>query len=513
MQPVNRAGKVFLTGAGPGDPGLLTLKAARALRAADVVLYDNLASDAVVAMAPAGCERRYVGKRAGHHAMPQEELNALLVSCALAGKTVVRLKGGDPFVFGRGGEEAQHLREAGVDFEVIPGITSAIAAPAYAGIPVTHRAHNTAFSVITGHEDPQKSASTVDWSRFADPSQTLVLLMAMGNLAHIVSQLMQHGLRGSTPVAVVRDGTTPRQQTLVATLDTVVEDVERSHIGSPATVVIGDVVALRKTVRWFDCGPLFGKRVLVTRPAHQSAEFAADLLEAGAEPILAPTIRIVQTELQTAERSAIFERLGDYRWIVFTSANGVDAFFDTLARRGADARAIGNLKVAAIGSKTAQALRQHGVAADLLPEAFVAESLAEELVRATRPGDRLLLYRARDARDVLQTSLANSGRTVHSVEAYATEFVDDPLFGEKVERSDVLTFTSASTVGGFIHNLGSAAASAIAGKIVACIGPITAEAATAQGLRVDIVAHTYTAAGLLAALQDTLESTPSLSRR
>ncbi len=513
MQRDKRAGKVFLTGAGPGDPGLLTLKAARALRAADIVLYDNLASDAVVAMAPDGCEKRYVGKRAGQHAMPQEELNALLVTNALAGKNGVRLKGGDPVGFGRRGEEAQDLRQAGVGFEVIPGITSAIAAPAYAGIPLTHRAHNTAFSVITGHEDPQKSAATVDWSRFADPNQTLVLLMAIGNLAHIVSQLMHHGLRGSTPVAVVRDGTTPRQQTLVGTLETIVADVERSHIGPPATVVIGDVVALRETIRWFDCGPLFGKRVLVTRPAHQSAEFAAGLLEAGAEAILAPTIRIVQRDFETAEHSALFERLRDYRWIVFTSRNGVDAFFRVLARRGADARALGDVNVAAIGPKTAEALREQGIAANLVPVTFVAEHLAEELLRASRPGDRILLYRARDARDALQIALADSGRIVQNADAYVTEFVDDPLFREKVERADVLTFTSASTVAGFIHNLGAATASAIHGKIVACIGPITADAAAAQGLRVDIVAHAYTATGLLAALQDTPESTPSLLHR
>ena len=326
-------GKVWLVGAGPGDPGLLTLKAARALAQCDVLVYDYLASPAIVALAPPDCEKIYAGKQAGAHTLSQDEITALIVRLGSAGKNVVRLKGGDVFVFARGGEEARALADAGVPFEIVPGITSAIAAPAYAGIPVTHRDHNTAFTIATGHEDPTKGYSSLDFAKLANPKATTIFLMAMGNLAGIVGELRAHGLPGTTPVAIVHEGTKPSQRVVTATIDTIVAEVARSGIGAPAIVVIGDVVTEREHLRWFDLQPLFGKRVLVTRPAHQAGNFATRLWEAGAEPIVAPTIAIGPPSDPQPARDAVAQ-VRDYAWVAFTSRNGVDAFFDRLGELG-----------------------------------------------------------------------------------------------------------------------------------------------------------------------------------
>ncbi len=496
------SGTVYLVGAGPGDPGLLTLRAASVVARADVLLYDALASDAVIAMAPPSCERVFVGKRGGNHAMPQEQIEALIVQKAREGKTVVRLKGGDPFVFGRGGEEAQTLHAAGIAFEVVPGITSAIAAPAYAGIPVTHRDFNTAFTVLTGHEDPMKPSSTIDWGKLADPHRTLVLLMAMSNLEEIANRLIEHGLSADTPVAVIQDGTRPTQRTAVGTLKTIAGVVRVSGLEAPAIVVVGDVVNLRSELRWFDRAPLFGKRVLITRPAHQADQFARALYARGVEPILASTIAIVPPDDVHASHRAIDE-LANYAWIVFTSQNGVDAFFDRLASLNTDARYIGKTKVAAIGSKTAERLREYGVRADLIPAAFISEEVARSLIETTSDGARILIYRAQEARDVLPEMLEDAGRIPTVVSAYKTIFDVDPEFAQKVARADILTFTSASTVRGFIELLGGgeAAMTAARGKLIACIGPITAESAEGAGLHVDVVAAVYTTEGLLDALE------------
>ncbi|HVA34322.1 MAG TPA: uroporphyrinogen-III C-methyltransferase, partial [Candidatus Baltobacteraceae bacterium] len=372
--PANNAGTVYLVGAGPGDPGLLTLRAAELLQRADVLLYDALAADAIVALAPPQCERIFVGKRAARHAMPQADIEALAIERARAGKRVVRLKGGDPFVFGRGGEEAQALRAAGIPFEIVPGISSATAAPAYAGIAVTHREHNTAFTVATGHEDPSKAGSTLDWSKLADPHRTLIFLMAMENLAEIARRLVEAGLDASTPAAVVQDGTRPTQRTVTGTLESIAGDVARAGLSAPAVVVVGSVVTLRSSIAWFDNTPLFGKRVLVTRPATQGLEFARALAGHGMEPILAPTIAIAPPDDAGPAQHALDE-LERYRWIAFTSRNGVDAFFEALAARGADARALGGIKVAAIGPATAARLAARGVRADLVPPAFVGEEI------------------------------------------------------------------------------------------------------------------------------------------
>jgi uroporphyrinogen III methyltransferase/synthase len=491
-------GRVWLVGAGPGDPGLLTLKGKRALEQCDVLVYDALASPAVVTLAPAACERIYVGKRAGHHALKQDEISNLLVKLARDGKRVVRLKGGDVFVFARGGEEARVLHDAGIRFDIVPGISSALAAPAYAGIPVTHRDHNTSFSVSTGHEDPTKGASSLDFAKLANPKSTTIFLMAMGNLAGIVAQLRTHGLDGATPVAIVREGTLPTQETLVATLDTIVAEVERTQFAAPEIVVIGDVVREREAIRWFDRGPLFGKRVLITRPAGAADAFAEQLWEAGAEPILAPTIAIGPPDDPAAAARAVAS-VRDYGWVTFTSANGVTAFFDLLAAGGKDARAFGDVRVAAIGPATAAALAAHGITVDFMPATYVNEAVADGLLARTAPRERILLFRAQEARDVLPDALRAAGRTVDIVAGYRTRFVDDPELRAKVERADIVTFTSSSTVQGFVYNLADAP-QLLNRKLIATIGPITAKTALGLGIRVDAIPDEYTIEGLLAIL-------------
>lgn len=493
-------GKVFLVGAGPGDPGLLTLKAARAIAACDVLVYDYLAAAPIVALAPPDCEKIYVGKKAGTHTLSQDEIIALLLRLARNGRRVVRLKGGDVFVFARGGEEARALADAGVAFEIIPGISSAMAAPAYAGIPLTHRAHNTAFTVATGHEDPSKSGSSLDFAKLANPAQTLVFLMAMGNLTGIVEQLRAHGLADEIPVAIVREGTKPQQETLVATLGTIVGEVERNGFSAPAIVVIGEVVRERERMRWFDTHPLFGKKVLITRPRGDADALAARLWELGAEPLVAPTIAIEPPD--DAERAEIAVREArSYHWIVFTSQNGVEAFFDRLSSGGFDARALGDVMVAAIGPKTAERLMAYGVRADFVPTRFVGEEVAAGLLERTEAAQRILLFRAQEARDVVPEALRARERRVDVVAAYKTVVVRDEAIAERAHEADVWTFTSPSTVRGLLENLPNAASLA-RGKIVACIGPITAEAARGEGLPVHVVADDYTVDGLLEALEN-----------
>ncbi len=501
------AGFVSLVGAGPGDPGLLTLHGARALREAEVLLYDALASEAVVALASPSCERTFVGKRGGNHAMPQEEIEALMIERAREGKRVVRLKGGDPLVFGRGGEEAQRLHAAGIAFEIVPGISSAIAAPAYAGIPVTHRDCNVAFTVATGHEDPLKAENSLDWAKLADPHRTLVLLMAMGNLDEIARRLQENGLAARTPAAVIENGTRPSQRTVTATLATIAETAQRAGLAAPAIFIVGEVVRLREELRWFDRSPLFGKRLLVTRPAAQAEEFAARALARGVEPILAPTIEIGPPEDPTAANDAV-DNLGNYAWVLFTSRNGIDACFRRLHAVGRDARAFGSARVAAIGAKSAQRLAEFGVRADLVPNTAIAEELAAELLHRARPASRILLYRAQEGRDVLPSVLSAEGLQVDDVAAYRTRFVHDANFAEKAERADLLAFTSESTVRGYIEQFpnAEAAVASARGKCVGAIGPIAAAAARTLGFHVDFVADVATTDALLDAFEAQLDA-------
>ena len=500
--PTDKPGRVWLVGAGPGDPGLLTLRAAEVLGQADAVLYDALVSDPVLAYVARGCRRIFVGKRGGAHAMEQSSIEALMVRLAREGKRVVRLKGGDPFVFGRGAEEAETLRAAGIAFEIVPGISSAIAGPAYAGIPLTHRAHNAAFTIATGHEDPTKGTSGLDWAKLADPQRTLVFLMGMAHLERIARELTAHGLSGETPAAIVQDATRPTQRTVVATLATIAEASARAGTGPPALLVVGDVVRVRPAVRWFDEMPLFGKRVLVTRPAQRAGELARALLTRGAEPIVAPVIAIEPPDDPAAAQRAV-EEVGAYRWLAFTSQEGVETFFERLERSGADARALAGVAVAAIGSKTAARLRRYGVRADVVPEEFTGEALARALVERCAPGDRVLVFRAQEARDVLPDELRQAGLQADVVAAYRAAVATDPQLAQKVARADALTFTSAGCVRAFAALLGGSAEAAAAadGKLCAYIGPIAAEAGRACGLPIDAVAGSYTIEGLLEALE------------
>jgi uroporphyrinogen III methyltransferase/synthase len=491
-------GKVWLVGAGPGDPGLLTLKGARALARCDVIVYDNLVSPAILALAPAGCEKIYVGKKSREHTLTQDQITALLVELGRAGKRVVRLKGGDVFVFARGGEEAQALRAAGVAYDIVPGISSALAGPAYAGIPVTHRDHNTTFSISTGHENPLKGFTSLDYAKLANPHATTIFLMAMGNLAGIVAELHANGLPGDMPVAIVREATTPRQETLIATLDTIVAEAERTRFAAPAVVVIGTVVNERTTIRWFDDHPLFGKRVLITRPIAQADDFANQLWEVGAEPIVAPTIAIgPPDDVGAAERAVAHVR--DYAWVIFTSRNGADAFFAILDAQGKDARAFADVRVAAIGPKTADALTARGIRVDFVPAVHVNEDIAAGLLDRSAANDRMLIFRAQEAREILPDTLRAAGRAVDVVAAYATRTVIDARVADGVRDADIVTFTSASAVRGLLANLPDAPAQ-LAGTTVAAIGPITARVARDLGITVDVVAEDFTIDGLIRAL-------------
>ncbi len=482
---------VFLVGAGPGDPGLLTVRGAELLSTADVVVYDRLASSALLDLAPPGAERISVGKAPGRVEMDQDEINALLVARGGEGLTVVRLKGGDPFVFGRGGEEAEALAAAGVPFEVVPGITSAIAAAAYAGIPVTHRGVSTHFTVVTGHEDPAKGRTDVAWEALGRAGGTLVILMGAGRVDEIARRLMAAGCPADTPVAAVRNGTRPDQSTTRATLATIAD----AGVRSPSAIVVGAVAAL--DLAWFESRPLFGRTVVVTRAREQASELGARLEVLGAEVLELPSIAIEPLGFVVPD-------LERYSWVVFTSANGVTAFFDRgLASAGLDARALAGVRVAAIGPGTAAALGGHGVRPDLVPERFVAESLLAAFP-APAPHERVLLARAEQARDVLPEGLAERGYAVDVLAVYRTVRADpDTAALERVRAGavDALTFTSSSTVTNFCDLVGEVPEPQ---PLVASIGPVTSRTARERGLRVDAEAEEHTIDGLVATLVEAL---------
>jgi uroporphyrinogen III methyltransferase/synthase len=508
-------GTVYLVGAGPGDPGLLTLRGAECIRRADVVVHDRLAHPDLLRHARREAERIYVGKESARHTRTQEEINTLLVEHALAGKTVCRLKGGDPYVFGRGGEEAEFCRAHGVPFEVVPGVTSAIAAPAYAGIPVTHRDAASSFAVITGHErdDRRESGERAggaaeqrrNWAHIANAADTLLFLMGVENLPEITQQLMAHGRDAETPVALVRWGTWPKQETLVSTLGRVVEEVRAAGFKAPAVTVVGEVVRLRETLRWFDDRPLWGRRVLVTRAREQASALSDLLREKGAEPVEFPVIRIVTND-DHAELDGALASLASYDWVIFTSANGVKAVRERLDAAGRDARAFGSAKVAAIGPATADALREMGIRADFVPSQFVAESVVEEWPDRDMAGKRALLPRAREARELLPDRLREMGAAVDVVTAYVTE--RDASSSEEIRQrlldGDIhfVTFTSSSTVRNFVEAVGAENLEAILQHTrVVSIGPITSETARELGVRVDAEAPEHTIPGLVTALE------------
>jgi len=480
---------VYLVGAGPGDPGLLTVRGDEVLRRADVVIFDRLSVASLLDLAPADAERINVGKHPGHPTVPQEQINELLVEHGRTARTVVRLKGGDPFVFARGGEEALALLAAGIAFEVVPGITSAIGVPAYAGIPVTMRHSSELFTVVTGHEDPDKGGE-LDWEAVARLGGTIVVLMGVGRLPKIVARLRAGGLADETPVAVVRWGTRPEQTTLRATLATVLDHLEL--IRSPSTIVIGRVAGLH--LDWFESRPLFGTQVVVTRTREQASQLSGALRAQGAEPIEVPVIEVGEPDDGGAALREAAARASSYDWIVLTSPNGARRFAASLR----DARDLGAARVAVIGPGTAAALAERHIVADLVPAEYVAESLLAALPERGAGGSgRVLLARAAEARDVLPDGLRAKGWEVDVVAAYETRSVaptDDQRAA--VDGADAITFTSSSTVTNFVAAFGVASVP----PLVACIGPITAATARELGVEPQVVAAEHSIDGLVAAL-------------
>ncbi len=502
-----KKGLVCLVGAGPGDPRLLTLKAKDCIEKADVIVYDHLANPSFLRHAKPDAEQIYVGKEGGRHTMSQDKINRLIVKKAQEGLRVVRLKGGDPFIFGRGGEEAQELVRAGVPFEVVPGVTSAIAVPAYAGIPLTHRDFTSTVAFITGHEDPLKEKSEIGWDKLATAAGTLVFLMGVGNLPKIAASLMKHGRSPKTPVAVIHRGTVPEQRTVAGVLENIAEKAQKGKIGPPAIIVVGEVVNLKGELDWYEGQPLFGKRIVVTRAREQASDFVARLTELGAECIEFPTIGIVPPEGWEHLDRAI-QSLERYQWLVFTSVNGVKFFFDRLEALGKDARDLGSVKIGAIGPKTAEEIRKKGIRPDLVPDEYRAEAVVEAFrSRNVGGGCRMLLPRGAEAREVLPRELEKMGVEVEVVEAYRTI---KPL-GEKnhvkelLEKGgiDMVTFTSSSTVNNFVEIL-EEDKDQVAGWLnktaVACIGPITARTAAEKGFTVSIVPAEYTIEALTEAI-------------
>lgn len=496
----NKEGRCFLVGAGPGDLGLVTLRARECIEHAEVIVYDYLCNPEMLRWAPEKAELIFAGKKAGDHTLSQAEINALLVEKTSEGKTVVRLKGGDPFLFGRGAEEAEALASAKLPFVIVPGVTSAIAGPAYAGIPVTHRGKNSHVTFFTGHEDPEKSESSIDFAALARLGGTQVMLMGVERIGTIAREMMANGVRKDLPVALVRWATTGRQETLVATLDTVAQRVAAESFGPPAIAVFGDVVLVREQLNWFEKRPLSGKRIVVTRTRTQAGALTEQLRGLGADVIELPSIRIEPpTDLRAF--AELVQDAHAYDWIVFTSPNGVNAFFELFYKLYDDAREIGGARIAAIGPATAQRIKDFHLHVDLQPEEFVAESL----VRAFREqGDvenlRILVARAEKARDLLPKELSALGAIVDEGFAYRTvpETRDDIGARRRLieEGADLITFTSSSTVENFLA-LGLPWPAQMQ---VASIGPITSKTARDRGLEVAVEARQHDIPGLVASV-------------
>ncbi|MFH7319349.1 uroporphyrinogen-III C-methyltransferase [Desulfurivibrio sp. D14AmB] len=501
-------GKVYLIGAGPGDPELITVKGRRLLGRAQVVVYDYLANKKLLAHVPESAELIYAGKKGGsQHTHSQTEINQMLVDHALAGKIVVRLKGGDPFIFGRGGEEIEELASYGVAFEVVPGVTSATAAATYAGVPITHRRFTSSVAFVTGHEDPDKKESRIAWDKLATGVGTIVFYMGIKNLPHIAENLILNGRDPQTPVAVVRWASTPQQRSVVGTLADIAEVVKEAGITPPALVVVGEVVGLRDVINWYEQRPLFSKRVLVTRSRDQASELVEQLEDLGASCLEGATIALAEPESWQPLDRALAE-IATYQWLLFTSPNAIRFFFKRLADLGLDSRSLKGPKIAVVGTATAESLMAHGVRADLLPDQFTAEGLTAALLAQGVAGQKILLPRALKARDLLPASLGQAGATVEIVPVYRN--VRPPMEAEirqALERReiDLITFTSSSTVTNFIELLGLGEAELhglLAGVKIAAIGPITAATAAQAGLVVDIQPEIHTIPALVAAIAE-----------
>lgn len=469
-------GKVFLVGAGPGDPGLLTMRAADLIARADFIAIDALVSDAIADRVPKTAEVVYVGKRASKHALPQDKINQLLIDEAKKGKMVVRLKGGDPFVFGRGGEEAEELVAAGIPFEIVPGISSSLAGPAYAGIPVTHRSFATSLTLVTGHESD--SSTGIKWEALAQLDGTIVFLMGFANLPMISRKLTEHGVSPDRPVAVISKATTPSQRTVTGTLATIEAKVAAANLPTPALIVVGEVVKLHDVINWFETKPLFGKRIVVTRAREQASELKRLFEESGATVIQFPTIEIAPPESYESLDFAVDAR---FDWLVFTSINGVTAFFERLYAKGKDVRSLAGSRIACVGDTTAASLRARGIAPDLVPEKFMSSALIPHF-DADLHGIRIAVIRAAEGRDDFINESLRRGADVHLAVAYRT--VPVAANADELHDIDVVTFTSASTVDNFF------ASANLDGALLASIGPTTSDAIRKHGRQPDIESPT-----------------------
>ena len=492
-----RPGVVYLVGAGPGDPGLMTARALDLIASADAIYHDRLIPPGALDGARGDAELVYVGKEPGRPSMPQDEISERLVEAARSGRSVVRLKGGDPLVFGRGGEEAEALRAAGIEFEIVPGVTAGVAAPAYAGIPVTHRDDASAVAFVTGHEDPAKEETALDWEALARFPGTLVLYMGVKRLAENAAALVAGGRDPDEPAAAVERGTMAGQRTVAATLGTLAAEVERAAIGAPAVIVVGEVVGRRDVLAWLERRPLHGRSVVVTRARSQASGLARTLRLLGAEVVELPAIRI-EPRIGSEEVRWAVAGIDAYSLVCLTSPNGVRLLFEALRETGRDARALAGATVAAIGPGTAAALSRHGIEADVVPERFVAEALLEALAGTEVDGRRVLLARAAEARDVLPDGLRERGAAVDDIALYETVREDPaPDAIEAAEAADYVTFTSSSTVRNLTEALGGRFPN---GARVISIGPVTSEAAREAGLTVHAEAERHDIDGLIEAL-------------
>ncbi len=503
-----KKGMVYLIGAGPGDPALFTIKGVKALSRADAVIYDNLVNSFLLKYAKDSAKLIYAGKQAGIHSMDQESINSLLVQLAKKGLVVARLKGGDPFIFGRGGEEAQALAKEGIEFEIIPGITSAISVPTYAGIPLTHRKYSSSVTFVTGHEDPLKADSHISWKSVAG-SGTIVILMGIGNLEKIKQRLIKEGLSSETPFAIICNGTLPEQKVIQGKLSDMDTIAQQEHVRPPAVIVIGRVVELRRQISWFEKRPLFGKRIIITRPEEQADELVYPLMDAGADCILFPTIKIVAPEDWYTLDKAINE-LHKYNWIIFTSVNGVKFFFNRMMELKKDGRILGNSKICAIGPKTAQALKNRCIVPDLMPEEYRAEDIVRCFSQIQIKGERFLIPRVDNARDLLPKELKKMGAKVDVVCAYRNILPEvEEQKKEKIRemllkgKADIVVFTSPSTFYNFIKLLDipeSRAKDYFKDIKIACIGPVTANAVKKTGLKPAIMPEKYDIPHLIEAI-------------
>lgn len=504
-----KAGKVYLVGAGPGDARLITLKGLDCIEKGDVIVYDRLANPSLLKKMKPGAEKVYVGKRTDRHTMKQEDINQLLVDLALTGKTVVRLKGGDPTIFGRVGEEAELLRKNGIPYEIVPGITAAISVPAYAGIPVTHRDMASSLSIITGHESPDKLDLSIHWEKITNATGTLVFMMGVAKIGYISKQLIHYGRPPETPVALVRWGTRAEQETLTGTLADIEQKVLAADFKPPAVIVVGEVVNQREQLKWAESLPLFGKRILVTRTRSQASNLVRGIEDLGGEPYEFPVIDIAMPQSASLTQTDVaLANLEPYDWVFFTSVNGVEYFFKHLERLGKDIRALYKARICAVGPATKEALRERGIASEELPGRFQAEGLLESFGSALQAGQQVLLPRGDLARAWLPEVLREKGLSVTEAVMYETVPVgdDDDELLKLLEEGGVhaVTFTSSSTVTNLLSALSRMGIAdpvkALQGSAIACIGPVTAKTATEAGLQVSILAEEATIDSLLEAL-------------